>query len=187
MKYAKLVGLMLCVIVMGCSRSSDVEMPPETPSLTGTWVLQTLNGMSLDALLNTNTDESVNNTTQNLYTFNEDGSWTFDLEIHTAFTDTPSLTMVNHVTFIGTWEFDAKYLRRALTDVKADVVITPPENAAILLGTEESVFEEQYAAERLENEQITGLFEMDSDGDLLTLTKVGPDLVEPYVVIYIRK
>lgn len=187
MKYAKLVGLILCVIVMGCSRTDDVLMPPETPSLTGTWVLQTLNGMSLDALLNTDTDENVNNTTQNVYTFNEDGSWTFDLDIHTAFTDTPSLTMVNHVTYIGTWELDGQHLRRTLTDIKADVVITPPENVDILLGTEESIFEEQYAAGLLEDEQVTGLFQIEYDGDMLTLTKVGPDLVEPYVVIYMRK
>ena len=95
--------------------------------------------------------------------------------------------MVNHLTYIGTWELDGQHLRRTVTDVKADVVITPPENADILLGTEESVFEEQYAAGQLENEQITGLFQVEYDGDMLTLTKVGPDLVEPHVVTYIRK
>ena len=102
MKYVKLLGLILCLIVMGCTRTGDVLMPPSPSSLTGTWVLQTLNGMSLDMILNADTDENVNNTTQNLYTFNEDGSWTFDLEIHTTFTDEPSLKMVNHVSYIGT-------------------------------------------------------------------------------------
>lgn len=187
MKYVKLVGLILFVIVMGCTRIPDVMMPPPTSSLTGTWVLQTLSGVSLDTLFNMDTDGSVNNTTQNLYTFNEDGSWTFDLEIHTTFTDDPSLTMVNHVSYIGTWELNGQHLRRNLTDVKADVVITPPEYADILLGTEESVFEEQYAAGQLENDQITGLFQIEYDGDMLTITNIDPDLVEPYVVTYIRK
>ena len=66
-------------------------------------------------------------------------------------------------------------------------MVTPPENADILLGTEESVFEEQYAAGQLENEQVTGLFQLEHDGDMLTLTKIDPDLVEPYIVTYVRK
>ena len=187
MKYVKLLGLILCLIVMGCARTGDVLMPPSPSSLTGTWVLQTLNGMSFDMLFNTDTDENVNNTTQNLYTFNEDGSWTFDLEIHTTFTDDPSLKMVNHVSYIGTWELEGQHLRRNLTEAKTDVVVTPPEHADILLGTEESVFEEQQTADLLENEQVTGLFQLEYDGDMLTITRIGLDLVEPYVVTYIRK
>lgn len=187
MKYVWSVGLLLCFCMFGCTRTTDVIKPPATSPLTGTWVLQTLNGMSLDMLLNADTDENVNNTTQNLYTFNEDGSWTFDLEIHTTYTDTPSLKMVNHISYVGTWELEGQHLRRALTEIKADVVITPPENADILLGTEESVFEEQYAAGLLENEQVTGLFQLEYDGDMLTITGIDPDSVEPYIVTYVRK
>lgn len=92
------------------------------------------------------------------------------------------------VSYTGTWISDARNLTIDMTDVNVDVVITPPENADILLGKEEAIFEEEYATQQREYDILSGSYQVKDDGNTLTLAKMNdPNLVGQFVITLKRK
>ena len=87
----------------------------------------------------------------------------------------------------GTWVSDALNLTLDMTDVNVDVVITPPETADILLGKEEAVFEEEYVKRQREDDTLSGVYQIEYDGDTLTLTKMDPNVAGQFVITLERK
>ena len=188
-----------CIIVLvlglmvGCNRfdpdpiSGGELFDDSPPMLTGTWRVQAINSVPLHTYFNIGTGDNVKNAPETLWTFGADGSWTYDLDIHTTYTDAPSLKMKLAISYTGTWIRDTLNLTLDMTDVNVDAVITPPENADILLGKEETVFEEEYVKQQREHDTLSGVYQIEYDGDTLTLTRMDPNLAGQFVITLERK
>ena len=156
-KTAAFIGIMLFVLALGCSRvQTDEILLPQNQMYVGDWWVGTIDGQTPTEMFNTDTDQNLKNDVEITWTFHPDGVSKSAIHIITTFPDTPELQMEIWVNVIGTYTQKDDILSIVVEEITAHVDVTPAENTEILLGTDKSSFEKQYAENLRQNDIFTG-------------------------------
>ena len=182
---AKVMGLILFVLVLGCTDHQpqkpkphpiiDVKNLPPDKIFMGDWVVISIDGETPEEMLNSDADEHLKNIVPMSWYFHTDRAWKCSMVYATSFRDTPfhdmpELRIQIRADFTGTYTQKGDTLSVVMENVTAEVLVKPPVNNQKLFYTKESAIGEQYAEYLLENEIFSGEYHWKGGEFELTLT-----------------